>query len=81
MTPCGLTRDHGVANQVGSVMMKTILGFGVSVAALMAASAASATVDLNFEGINSTYPSGFAFINGFMTAGRAATGPPAPITA
>jgi hypothetical protein len=51
MTPCGLIRDHGVANQVGSVMMKTILGFGVSVAALMAASAANATIDLNFEGI------------------------------
>jgi hypothetical protein len=49
-------RDHGVVNQVGSVMMKTILGFGVSVAALMAASAANATIDLTFEGINPTYP-------------------------
>lgn len=62
--------------------MKTILGFGVSAVALIAASAAHATIiDLNFEGINSTYPSGFAFINAFMTEERAATGRRVPITA
>jgi len=61
--------------------MKTILGFGVSVAALMAASAANATIDLNFEGINSTYPSGFAFINGFYDGGTSSDGTTAPITA
>ena len=38
--------------------MKTFFGFGVSVAALVAATAAhaGAVIDLNFEGINATYP-------------------------
>ena len=54
--------------------MKTLLGFGVSVVALLAASGASAAVDLNFEGINSTYPSGYAFINGFYDGGTSSDG-------
>jgi hypothetical protein len=59
--------------------MKTILGFGVSVAALIAASGAQATIDLTFEGINSTYPStNYAFIqdfyNGWMSS-QGTTGP------
>jgi hypothetical protein len=58
--------------------MKTILGFGVSVAALMAASAASATIDLNFEGINATYPSGYAFINNFYNGGTSSDGTSGP---
>jgi hypothetical protein len=58
--------------------MKTILGFGVSVAALMAASAASATIDLTFEGINSTYPSGFAFIQNFYNGGTSSDGTTGP---
>jgi hypothetical protein len=58
--------------------MKTILGFGVSVAALMAASAANATIDLTFEGINATYPSGFAFINGFYDGGTSSDGTTGP---
>jgi len=57
---------------------ENILGFGVSVAALMAASAANATIDLNFEGINSTYPSGFAFINGFYDGGTSSDGTTGP---
>ena len=58
--------------------MKTILGFAVSVAALMAASAASATIDLTFEGINATYPSGYAFINGFYNGGTSSDGTSGP---
>jgi hypothetical protein len=58
--------------------MKTILGFGVSVAALMAASAANATIDLTFEGINATYPSGYAFINGFYDGGTSSDGTSGP---
>jgi hypothetical protein len=58
-------RDRRVVNQTGN-RMKTILGFGVSVAALIAASGAQATIDLTFEGINSTYPStNYAFIQDF----------------
>jgi hypothetical protein len=59
--------------------MKTILGFGVSVAALMAASAASATIDLTFEGINSTYPSNnYAFIQNFYNGGTSSQGTTGP---
>jgi PEP-CTERM motif len=49
--------------------------------ALIAATAitASATVvDLTFEGINATYPSGYAFINGFYNGGTSSDGTSGP---
>ncbi len=60
--------------------MRAFFGFGVSVAALIAATAAhaSAVIDLNFEGINATYPSGFAFINGFYNGGMSSDGTTGP---
>jgi hypothetical protein len=62
--------------------MKTKLMLGtaiVSVASLLSAAVASAgVVDLNFEGINSTYPSGFAFINGFYDGGTSSDGTSGP---
>lgn len=59
--------------------MKAVLGFGVSVAALMAVTGANAAIiDLTFEGINATYPSGFAFINGFYDGGTSSDGTTGP---
>src|SRR5271155_4720196 len=45
-------------------------------AAFTAANAA--TIDLNFEGINSTYPSGFAFIDNFYNGGTSSDGTSGP---
>ena len=42
-------------------------------AALLVSSAAQAQV-LNFEGVNSTYPSGFAFVNNFYNGGTSSDG-------
>jgi hypothetical protein len=60
--------------------MRTFFGFGISVAALIAATAAHATpvIDLTFEGINATYPSGFAFINDFYNGGMSSDGTTGP---
>jgi hypothetical protein len=47
----------------------------VAVLALSAAGAAqAAVVSLNFEGINASYPSGYAFINGFYNGGTSSDG-------
>ena len=53
-------------------MRKTILAALATTAFTTVAHAA--VVDLNFEGINSTYPSGFAFINGFYDGGTSSDG-------
>lgn len=45
---------------------------------LAAGSAGAAVVDLNFEGVNATYPSGFAFINGFYDGGTSSDGTSGP---
>ncbi len=62
--------------------MKTFFGFGVSVAALLAAATtvahASPVIDLTFEGINATYPSGYAFINDFYNGGMSSDGTTGP---
>ena len=61
--------------------MKALFGFGVSVVALIAATSAhaSAVIDLNFEGINSTYPSSnYAFINDFYNGGMSSDGTTGP---
>jgi hypothetical protein len=60
--------------------MKTFFGFGVSVAALIAATAAHAgpVIDLTFEGINASYPSGYAFINNFYNGGMSSDGTTGP---
>jgi PEP-CTERM motif len=55
----------------------------VSAAALVACvlvsgSARAAVIDLTFEGINSTYPSGYAFINGFYDGGTSSDGTSGP---
>ena len=48
---------------------------GAAALAFSAANAAQASVvSLNFEGINATYPSGFAFINGFYNGGTSSDG-------
>jgi PEP-CTERM motif len=52
-----------------------LLGLGVSAGALVAASVAqAATIDLTFEGINKTYPSGYAFIQNFYNGGTSSDG-------
>lgn len=52
--------------------------FGTSLAALaavgMATPAIAATVVLDFEGVNSTYPSGFAFVGDFYNGGTSSDG-------
>jgi PEP-CTERM motif len=62
--------------------MKTFFGFGISLAALVAATAAHAdpVIDLTFEGINSTYPNtnGYAFINDFYNGGMSSDGTTGP---
>jgi hypothetical protein len=61
--------------------MKGFIGFGVSVAALMAATVAHAApvIDLTFEGINAAYPSsGYAFINNFYNGGMSSDGTTGP---
>jgi hypothetical protein len=40
----------------------------------MAGAAQASVVSLNFEGVNSTYPSGYAFINGFYNGGTSSDG-------
>jgi hypothetical protein len=61
--------------------MRALFGFGVSVVSLIAATSAhaSAVIDLNFEGINSTYPSNnYAFINDFYNGGMSSQGTTGP---
>jgi hypothetical protein len=53
--------------------MHRILIAALATTALTTAAHAS-VVDLNFEGINATYPSGFAFINGFYDGGTSSDG-------
>jgi hypothetical protein len=45
---------------------------------LAAGSASAGIVDLNFEGVNATCPSGFAFINGFYDGGTSSDGTSGP---
>lgn len=49
-----------------------------AVAACMFGSAQAGVVSLNFEGINATYPSGYAFINGFYNGGTSSDGTSGP---
>jgi hypothetical protein len=62
--------------------MRILFGFGVSIAALLAATTANASgvIDLTFEGINSTYPNtgGYAFINDFYNGGMSSDGTTGP---
>lgn len=54
---------------------KLLAGAAATAASLMCMGAAQAgVVLLNFEGINSTYPSGFAYINGFYDGGTSSDG-------
>jgi PEP-CTERM motif len=57
-------------------MRRTLLAALATTA--MATMAHAGVVDLNFEGINSTYPSGFAFINGFYDGGTSSDGTSGP---
>lgn len=47
---------------------------GVFTLATVSGSALASPVVLNFEGINKTYPSGYAFINGFYNGGTSGDG-------
>lgn len=58
-------------------MTKTLLATAAA-AALIAGAAQATVVDLNFEGVNATYPSGFAFINGFYDGGTSSDGTSGP---
>ncbi len=58
-------------------MRKTLIVAALASTALTAV-AHAAVVDLNFEGINSTYPSGFAFINGYYDGGTSSDGTSGP---
>jgi hypothetical protein len=51
-----------------------MLASTVVAAGMVSAGSAYAVVDLNFEGINKTYPSGYAFINGFYDGGTSSDG-------
>ncbi len=58
--------------------MNKLLLSAAATAMLAAGSAGASVVDLNFEGINATYPSGFAFINGFYNGGTSSDGTSGP---
>jgi len=58
-------------------MRNTLIAVALASTAL-ATVAHAAVVDLNFEGINATYPSGFAFINGFYNGGTSSDGTSGP---
>jgi len=58
-------------------MRNTLIAVALASTAL-ATVAHAAVVDLNFEGINATYPSGFAFINGFYDGGTSSDGTSGP---
>lgn len=56
-------------------MNKFATAGAIGLLTLAASGAAQAgVISLNFEGINSTYPSGFAFINGFYDGGTSSDG-------
>ena len=55
-------------------MNKSILIAAFATTALMSAPAAATVVSLNFEGVNSTYPSGYAFIGDFYNGGVSSDG-------
>jgi hypothetical protein len=62
-----------------AMKMKLLAGSALAAAALMSVSSAQAgVITLNFEGINSTYPSGFAFINGYYDGGMSSDGTTGP---
>jgi hypothetical protein len=67
-------------DEMGLAMkMKLLAGSALAAAALMSVSSAQAgVVTLTFEGINSTYPSGFAFINGYYDGGMSSDGTTGP---
>ena len=56
---------------------KTLIAAALASTAL-ATVAHAAVIDLNFEGINSTYPSAYAFINGFYDGGTSSDGTSGP---
>ena len=52
-----------------------VTAIGGALAALaMAGAAQAATVSLNFEGVNATYPSGFAYLQNFYNGGTSSDG-------
>lgn len=54
--------------------MKTFVKTSVAAAAFVVAGSASAAVVLDFEGVNATYPSGFAQVAGFYNGGTSSDG-------
>jgi hypothetical protein len=59
--------DSVTSRIVGALLIASSLGFG-------ATSAKAAVVSLDFEGINATYPSGYAFIKEFYNGGTSSDG-------
>ena len=56
--------------------MKSIALYGAIAAACigLAPQSQAATIVLDFEGVNATYPSGFAFVNDFYNGGTSSDG-------
>jgi hypothetical protein len=63
-----------VSRTVRSVALASVAAGALAVSG----SAYAAVIDLTFEGINATYPSGFAFINGFYNGGTSSDGTSGP---
>ena len=55
-----------------NVSISAVAAVVISVCAVGSASAA--VISLNFEGVNATYPSGFAFVNNFYNGGTSSDG-------
>jgi PEP-CTERM motif len=55
-------------------LLSSVSAAALAASVILSGSAQAGVVDLNFEGINSTYPSGYAFINGFYDGGTSSDG-------
>jgi len=57
-----------------SFSKNVLMGAGAAIALAAASAATAAPIVLNFEGVNATYPSGFAFVNGYYNGGTSSDG-------
>ena len=59
-------------------LLSTVVAAGLASSIMACGSAQADVIDLTFEGINATYPSGFAFINDFYNGGTSSDGTSGP---
>ena len=59
-------------------LLSTVSAAALASSIMACGSARAAVIDLTFEGINATYPSGFAFINDFYNGGTSSDGTSGP---